>query len=91
MYSRQSVHLCVRLSITSRSRSGTAKPQQGLNGLHFSVVISTYWWWVIASMYDLSSPMYFHILGVSHPHTTHVAYSNFEALLLFTYRFCLTS
>jgi hypothetical protein len=53
----------LRSSIVFRNRSGATKSRRGLNRLHFSAAISARRRWVIVSMYDLSSPMCYHILG----------------------------
>jgi hypothetical protein len=54
---------CSLFSLVSRNRSGTAKPRWVLNGLRFSAAISARRWWVIVSIYVLSSPMWCHIFG----------------------------
>jgi hypothetical protein len=70
VYITQSFHtvnwiclLCSLVIIVSRNRSELAKPRWGLNGLCFSAAISAHWRWVVVFIYDISSPMWCHILS----------------------------
>jgi hypothetical protein len=54
---------CSQVSIVSRNRYKTAKPQWVLNGLRFSAAISAHWRWVVVSIFSLSYPMWCHVLG----------------------------
>jgi hypothetical protein len=58
---------CSSISIVSKNRSGAAKSRWCQSGLCFSVAISARWWWVVVSMYDISSPMWCHVLGFGYP------------------------
>jgi hypothetical protein len=75
---------CSLVSIVYRNSSGAAKPRWGLNGLHFSAAVSACWWWVIFSIYGLSSAMWCHVLGYGYQ----VLYQClFKAPLFFASRF----
>jgi hypothetical protein len=54
---------CSPVSMVTRNRSGAAKPRWGMNVFLFSAAISAHRWWIVASMYGLSSPMWYHVLG----------------------------
>jgi hypothetical protein len=72
------------VSIVSRNRSGVAKSRWGLNELCSLAAISARRRWVIASIYDLSSPMWRHVLGFGYL----ILYLRlFKAPLFFTSRF----
>jgi hypothetical protein len=67
MYSRLGCSPYYWHGIVSRSKLRAAKPRRGMNGLCSSAVILARRQWIVASMYDLSSPMYCRILELSNP------------------------
>jgi hypothetical protein len=72
-----------RHGIVSGRKFGVAKSWHGLNRLCFPVAILAYRWWVVVSIYELSSLMYYCILGSTTLYYTYALHgTSFEHLCL---------
>jgi hypothetical protein len=65
-YSQSDASPIFRFSIVSRNRSRAAEPRWGMNRLLFTTAVSARRWWVVVSLYGISSPIWCRVLGISY-------------------------